>query len=150
MSQSLAQLYTHLVFSTKNRVPFINGEVHFALRDYLGGILRGLDCQPLLVGSVSDHVHILYSQSKNRSLVDVIEDVKTSSSKWVKTQSEAFRDFHWQRGYGAFSVSASCLEAVRRYIVGQEAHHKKVTFQDEFRRFLKQYSIEYDERYVWD
>jgi hypothetical protein len=95
-------------------------------------------------------VHILLSQSKNHALADIVEEVKKSSSKWIKTQGAGFGDFHWQAGYGGFSVSASRIPAVERYIRNQESHHHKNTFQEEFRRFLKEYEIDYDERYVWD
>lgn len=104
----------------------------------------------ITVGAVADHVHILYSQSKNVALADLVEEVKKSSSKWIKTEGAEFSGFHWQAGYGAFSVSASRIPAVQRYIQNQAAHHHKATFQEEFRRFLKEYEIEYDERHVWD
>jgi len=150
MSQSLVQLYTHLIFSTKHREPFLDASVHEDLRGYLGGILRNLESPSLMIGCVADHVHILYSQSRKIALMDLVEEVKKSSSKWLKTKGPRYRRFYWQSGYGAFSVSPSRLGAVKRYIQNQGNHHRKVSFQDEFRRFLKEYAIEYDERYVWD
>ena len=150
MPQSLAQLYTHLIFSTKNREPIIRDSDRDDLQAYFGGILRELRCPSLATAAVKDHVHILYRQSKNISLAKLVEEVKVGSSKWIKPQHERYQRFHWQSGYGAFSVSASKLEAVRRYVLNQEDHHRQVSFQDEFRRFLREYQVEYDEDYVWD
>jgi len=150
MSQSLCRTLVHLVFSTKNRTPLLLPQIHEPLRAYVGGILRNQESPVITVGAVADHVHILFSQSKNHTLADLVEEVKSSSSKWIKTQGAEFAGFHWQSGYGAFSVSASRVSAVRRYVQDQETHHHKATFQEEFRRFLKEYGIEYDERYVWD
>ena len=141
MSQSLCRTLVDLVFSTKNRTPLLRPQIHEPLRAYVGGILRNQQSPVLCVGPVPDHVHILFSQSKNFALADLVEEVKKSSSKWIKTQGVEFRDFHWQTGYGAFSVSASRIPAVQRYIMNQETHHHKSTFQDEFRRFLKEYEI---------
>ena len=135
MPQSLAQLYTHLIFSTKNRVPMISNEIQEDLRAYLGGILRELNSPAITAGVVKDHVHLLYRHSKNISLAKLVEEVKKSSSKWIKTKGNTYNKFFWQNGYGAFSVSASKLDAVTHYIQNQEDHHRVVTFQDEFRRF---------------
>lgn len=99
---------------------------------------------------LADHVHILCILSKNHALAKVMEEIKKGTSKWLKTQSSSLGTFHWQNGYGAFSVSQSSIAAVREYIAGQEEHHRKVTFQEEFRAFLRKYRVEYDERYVWD
>ncbi len=150
MPQSLAQIYTHLIFSTKNRAPALDSSLHESLRAYLGGILRTFDSPSLAIGCVADHVHLLYSQSRKIALIQVVEEIKKSSSKWLKSQRSELRRFYWQAGYGAFSVSASKLEAVRRYVLNQESHHRKMTFQEEFRRFLEEYGVAYDERYVWD
>jgi putative transposase len=150
MSQSLAQIYTHLVFSTKNREPVIQPATHEALRAYFGGILRDLESPMLVAGAVADHVHLLFRLSKNLAIRKLVEEVKTGTSKWIKAQGDEYGSFHWQSGYGAFSVSPTRLAAVKQYILNQEKHHKTVSFQDEFRRFLKEYGIEFDERYVWD
>ena len=150
MPQSLAQFYAHLVFSTKNREPIVRVAAHEDLRAYLGGILRDLESPVLAAGVVSDHIHLLYRHSKNIALKKLVEEVKTGSSKWIKTLGTDYARFHWQNGYGAFSVSASRLEAVKRYVLNQEKHHRTISFQDEFRRLLKEYNVEYDERYVWD
>lgn len=151
MSQSLSKIWTHLVFSTKERFPFLSDEtVRHDMHKYLAKVLKENNCPTLLVGGVSDHVHSLFVLSKNRSIADIVWAIKRSSSKWVKTQGSNLRKFHWQEGYGAFSVSQSDIEQVQQYILNQEVHHRRKTFKDEFRAFLKKYEIDFDERYVWD
>jgi putative transposase len=103
-----------------------------------------------VIDGTPDHLHILFSLARIITITDLVEEVKTESSKWIKTKGPEFRNFHWQKGYGAFSIGQSNVAALKRYIHGQKQHHKRVTFQDEYRRFLKHYEIEYDERYVWD
>jgi REP element-mobilizing transposase RayT len=121
-----------------------------ATASYLGGTCNSLDCPVITVGGVADHVHLLCRLSRRRSLADLLEEVKRGSSKWVKTKGGIVTKFSWQNGYGAFSVGQSEVGRVRIYIEGQEEHHRKKTFQEEFRAFLKEHEIEYDERYVWD
>lgn len=151
MSQSLAKLYVHIIFSTKNRFPFLQDkEIKNEMHSYLGGAFNELQSQVIAVGGVADHVHILCTLSKNLSLAKLVGEVKRESSKWVKTKGRGVSKFAWQNGYGAFSISQPHVEAVRKYIARQEEHHRKKTFQDEFRAFLKQYDVEFDERYVWD
>jgi len=151
MAQSLSKVYLHLIFSTKHRVPFLNTpELQKHMWSYLAGTLRNLDCPPIEVGGAPDHTHALCLFSRTMKLADLLRDLKRSSSKWAKTLDESLQDFQWQLGYGAFSVSKSDVERVRRYIRDQEQHHKKMTFQEEFRRLLQLYGVEYDERYVWD
>ena len=150
MPQSLSRILVHLVFSTKNRAPILNPEIRAELHPYLAVVLRDDGCPSLQVGGVEDHVHLLFGLSRTRTVAQVVEAVKTSSSKWIKTKGPAFSEFHWQAGYGAFSVSQSHADAAVRYIQNQGKHHKKVTFQEEFRELLRRYQIEYDERYVWD
>ena len=151
MSQSLAKIWTHLVFSTKERYPFLTDkDIRQDLHAYLAKTLKKNNCPTLIVGGVADHVHALFVLSKNHSIASIVWEVKRSSSKWVKTQDAALRKFYWQEGYGAFSVSQSHVDQVEKYILNQEAHHRKKSFQDEFRSFLKKYEIDYDERYVWD
>ena len=151
MPQSLAKILVHAVFSTKERRPFLRDTL---LRDelhrYLGGILANLDCQPVIVGGVEDHVHMLFALTRTSAVAEVVKEVKRSSSLWIKTKSPEFADFAWQNGYGIFSIGFSQIETVRAYIQNQEEHHRNVTFQDEFRAFLKRYEIEFDERYVWE
>jgi putative transposase len=150
LPQSLSRVLVHLIFSTKNREPVLVPEIRTELQAYLAGVLREEQCPALQVGGVADHVHLLFGLSRTVTVAQVVEQVKTSSSKWIKPKGAAFTEFHWQAGYGAFSVSQSNAGAVARYIRNQEEHHRKVTFQEEYRRFLKRYQVGYDERYVWD
>ena len=151
MSQSLSQMWTHLIFSTKDRYPFLADQsVREDTFKYMAGIFTKHNCPTLLIGGVADHVHSLFALSKNHSIAEIVWEVKRGSSKWVKTLDPKLRKFHWQAGYGAFSVSHSHVERVQRYIEGQARHHRKTTFQDEFRKFLRRHEVEFDERYVWD
>jgi REP element-mobilizing transposase RayT len=150
MPQSLSQLYVHLVFSTKHREPLLSSPVRERLHAYLATVLKNQDSPALKVGGTSDHVHALFRLSKNWSLAKIVEEIKTSSSKWLKTQGRALANFHWQSGYGGFSVSPAELEQVVDYITRQEEHHRVMSFQEEYRKFLKSHGIEYDEDYVWD
>ena len=151
MPQSLAAVYVHIVFSTKGRTPILSTpslreEVHA----FLGGISGTMGCPPLLVGGTEDHIHLLGRQSRTVCLADWVKELKTRSTAWIKTHDRALSDFAWQQGYGAFSVSQSGIEDVRRYIRTQEEHHKKTSFQDELRTLLTEHEIEWDERYIWD
>jgi putative transposase len=149
MSQSLARLLVHLVFSTKNRVPFLQSPgLRSEMHAYLTATLQGLDCKAVQVGGVADHVHLLFALSRTTSLADVVKQLKTSSTKMMKEKGH--RDFCWQTGYGAFSVSESNKDSVIEYIVNQEIHHRKMTFQEEIRTLLKKHSLHFDERYIWD
>ncbi|HPC00040.1 MAG TPA: IS200/IS605 family transposase [Polyangiaceae bacterium] len=150
MPQSLSYLLTHIVFSTKDRDPVLDATVRPALYAYLATVARNMDCECFHVGGVADHVHLAVRLSRTITMAQLIEKLKTSSSKWLKTQSPALAAFAWQRGYGAFSVGPSDINALLHYIDTQEEHHRTRTFQDEYRDFLKKYGIEYDERYVWD
>ena len=150
MPQSLARNLLHLVFSTKNRTPWLNGAIRPELYGYQAVILRNWDSPAILIEGVEDHVHILFVLARTHALCEVIEQVKKGSSKWIKTKGSQYAEFHWQNGYGAFSVSPSNVEAVKRYIANQEEHHKKTTFQEEFREFCRKHGMEFDERYMWD
>jgi putative transposase len=150
MSQSLAKILVHLTFSTKERRPLIRDEEREKLHAYMIGILENLKSPSLRTNSVNDHVHILFSLSKNHSLAHIVGEVKESSSAWLKKENPSYRDFYWQGGCAAFSVSESQAETVRRYIQNQPEHHKKVSFQDELRSLFKKHNVPYDERYVWD
>jgi len=150
MSQSLVKNYLHIVFSTKRRQKLIDESMEGELYAYLGGICKRLACQPVIIGGHCDHVHILCLLSKNLMLAKLLEEVKSHSSKWVKTKGGLYKNFYWQDGYGAFSVNPSEVDAVIDYISKQKEHHVKRSFQDEYRAFLKKYRVEYDERYVWD
>jgi REP-associated tyrosine transposase len=150
MAQSLSSILIHLVFSTKNREPFINSAIENDLYRYMAKIFRELKSPSLAIDGTSDHVHSLFSLSRVISIADLVEEIKTSTSKWIKTNGREFRNFYWQRGYGAFSIGQSNVETLKRYIHGQKKHHQHHTFQDEYRKFLKAYQIPYDDRYVWD
>lgn len=150
MPQSLASVLVHLVFSTKHREPWITEAIEPELHKYLSTIFRGCDSPALLVGGYNDHIHALFSLSRKWTIASIVEEVKTSSSKGIKTKGEEFRQFHWQSGYGAFSVSQSNVEQVRAYIANQKEHHTKQDFHHEYRFLLKKYQIEFDEQYVWD
>ena len=151
MPQSLARVLIHVVFSTKNRYPFLaEKSIRNEMHAYLGGTCNELGCPVLTVGGVADHVHILYALSRNLSIAKIVGDIKRGSSKWIKTKGRTLTKFAWQNGYGVFSVGQSEVERVRQYIVGQEDHHRKKTFQDEYRSFLNEYGINYDEKYIWD
>ena len=151
MSQSLAQVIVHTVFSTKERRPLLrDAPLREELHRYLGGILTHLQCQAIVVGGVEDHVHLLSSVSRTRTLADMVKELKRGSSLWIKERAPGMEDFSWQNGYGIFSIGYSQIEQVRRYIAEQEQHHRKYSFQEEFRMLLRRYEIAYDEQYVWD
>ena len=151
MGQSLVQIYAHIVFSTKHRQPFLK-DTAFRERThaYLAGITRNLECPPLIVGGVEDHVHLLCRLGKQISISDLLRTLKRDSSKWIKGEEPRLGDFYWQDGYGAFSISPSHVDELTRYIATQEEHHRHETFQDEFRRLLEKYGLAWDEKYVWD
>jgi putative transposase len=151
MSQSLAKILVHAVFSTKDRHPFLRDKtVREELFLYLGGTLANLDCQPIIVGGVEDHVHLLCALSRTCNASEMVKEVKRGSSLWLKTKGADLAGFAWQSGYGIFSIGFSQIKSVRDYISRQESHHRKISFQDEFRQFLRRYEIEFDEKYVWD
>jgi putative transposase len=151
MAQSLSRIWAHLIFSTKDRFPFLSDEaIRRDMHAYLATVLRSHDCETLSVGGARDHVHALFALSRKYSIAEIVKEVKRTSSGWIKVISRTHSKFHWQNGYGAFSVSQSHLEQVLSYIERQEQHHRRVTFKNEYRAFLKRYGIEYDERYVWD
>jgi len=151
MPQSLAKILLHVVFSTKERRPLLrNRAFREEMHHYIGGILNGIECPPVIVGGVEDHVHLLCVLSRTCAPADMVKEVKRGSSLWIKTRAPEFADFAWQSGYGVFSIGYSQMEDVRGYIASQEQHHRKLTFQDEFRQLLKRYEVAFDEAYVWD
>jgi putative transposase len=151
MSQSLAKVLIHIIYSTKNRTPWLkDATIRAELYAYQATVLQCLECPAIVINGVENHVHILCLLSRKIALKDLIEQSKTSTSKWIKTKRPEYHDFHWQNGYGVFSVSQSHVEEVKLYIAGQAEHHKKMSFQDEFRAFCDRHEIAYDERYVWD
>jgi REP element-mobilizing transposase RayT len=148
MPQSLSFLLIHVVFSTKERRPFLNETIRGRLHAYLATAVRNAGCECYRVGGVADHVHLAICLSRTSDVAGLVETLKSSSSKWLKAQS--ITKFSWQRGYGAFSVGPGDREALLEYIDAQPEHHKRVSFQDEFRMFLTKYGIAFDEQYVWD
>ncbi|MEJ6573482.1 MAG: IS200/IS605 family transposase [Akkermansiaceae bacterium] len=150
MPQSISRVLIHTVFSTKNRAPFLmNPAFRDELHSYLGGCAKTLGCQPIRVGGVEDHVHLLTSLSRTLTIADFVKEIKRNSSIWAK-EKEGLTDFAWQSGYGCFSVSESQIPNVSQYIEKQEEHHRTITFQDEYRELLSKHGEKWDERYVWD
>lgn len=149
MAQTLVSLLVHVIFSTKLRAACITPEIEPHLYGYLGGIAKQHQASLLSAGGTADHVHLLLSASKNVALSDLLEELKKSSSKWIKTQGKIFKNFHWQDGYAAFSVGASQVEVVRRYHARQKEHHRVKSFQDELTEFLNKYEMQYNEKYLW-
>jgi putative transposase len=149
MAQTLVNLMVHVVFSTKNRQPMITPEVEPELYAYLGGTAKNLDSRCLAAGGTENHLHLLISQSKKVALCHLMEELKKSSSKWIKTKGSAFQTFSWQDGYGAFTIGESQVEALKLYLARQKERHKKQTFEEEFMLLLKKYHVQYDEHYLW-
>jgi putative transposase len=150
MSQSLTKLYLHIIFSTKNRVSCLEDSISPELFKYFGGILNNIECTPIKIGGYLDHVHILCCLSKKVTVIKLLEEIKKSSSKWIKTKGEEFAKFHWQDGYGAFTVSPYQVNSLINYIERQHEHHDKKAFRDEYVELLKNNNVEYDERYFLD
>jgi putative transposase len=151
MPQSLARVVIHTVFSTKGREPVFHhtgfrGEVHA----YLGACSKALGCLPIRIGGVEDHVHLLTTLPRTIAIADFVKEAKRVSTGWIQERGGMFRQFRWQAGYGCFSVSESQLPKVVRYIEQQVEHHRKITFQDEYRELLRRHGQSWDETYVWD
>lgn len=151
MPQSLVQIYVHLVFSTKQRQPFVQSpDIRNRLHAYLAGICNNHESPAVKIGGVEDHVHILCRLGKTLDVSSLVRELKRDSSKWVKDADPNLAAFAWQAGYGAFSVSPSHVDALIDYIANQQQHHRKESFQDEFRRICAKYGVPIDEQYVWD
>lgn len=148
MSQSFVQFYAHIVFHTKNNMQLIRPEIEVELYSYLGGILKNYKSNPIQIGGTSDHIHILCSLPKTMAPADLLEEIKKSSSKWIKTKGPHYQNFYWQDGYGGFSVSNSGVDTVKKYIITQKEHHKKLSVMDEYKNLLDAYGIQYEERYL--
>lgn len=147
MASTYTQIYLHIVFSTKNRQPWITPNWRFELHKYLAGAVRGMGAKPIAIGGIEDHVHLLVDLTSSHCLKDFMRDLKTSSSKWAREKS-GMPMFRWQEGYSAFSVSESAKVNVTGYIQRQEAHHHGMTYQEELLRMLKRAKIEFDPRYI--
>ena len=151
MGQSLVKNLVHLIYSTKHRKPWIPENARDGLFAYQSGIFRQWESPAYVIGGVEDHVHALFSLSKNHALKKIVEEVKKGSSKWMKTsEGTNNKEFQWQGGYAGFSVSQSNVDEVRKYIENQVEHHRIMTFQDEMRALFRRHGIEFDERFVWD
>src|SRR5437762_12473318 len=150
MAQILVSLMVHVIFSTKNREAFITPEIEPELFAYIGGILKNHESRLLDAGGTADHIHLLVSQSKNVSLSSLMKDVKKDSWSWIKTKGNQFRNFHWQDGYGVFSIGKSDIPELKKYIAGQKEHHRRRSFKEELIELLDEYGIAYDERYLWN
>jgi putative transposase len=151
MPQSLAKVVIHIVFSTKHRKPWLKDEaIRQELYAYMAKILKSLDSPAIIINGVEDHVHVLCLLSRNYAIKRILEELKTEPSKWIKKKGPQYGDFYWQGGYGVFSVSESKIQEVKTYIENQKEHHRRMTFQEEFRRMCQRHGIEIDERYVWD
>ena len=150
MPQSLPSFLYHLIFSTKNRDPFITADIESKLHAYMAGVCTQVGGRPIVVNGMPDHVHVLTYLPPKVAVSDVLRDLKAWSSKWVHTTFPGNEAFAWQAGYAGFSVSKSNLEQVRDYIANQKDHHRAVSFQDEYLAFLRRHGIAFDERYVWD
>ena len=151
MPQSLSNVILHIVFSTKDRYPFLDGEIRERMHAYLATLCRDLNCACYKVGGVADHVHVVTTLPRTLTQSALLEAIKKKSSKWIKEIDRAkYGKFAWQRGYGAFSVSFSNLDGVVDYAANQDEHHRKQTFQAEFRKLLAKHNMDYDEKYVWD
>ncbi len=150
MPQSLSLVIVHVIFSTKDRFAFLDRTTRPHLHAYLATVTRNSKCECYRVGGTVDHVHLAIRLSRMTTISSLIEELKTSSSKWLKLQRPELHKFAWQRGYGAFSAGKNELEALLTYISNQEEHHKIKSFQEEYLALLKKYEVKYDERYMWD
>jgi putative transposase len=148
MSQSFVQIYIHVVFHTKDNLRLIREDIESELFSYLGGILKNYKSIPLQIGGTPDHIHILCTLPKTMAPADLVEEIKKSSSKWIKTKGGHYKNFYWQDGYGGFSVSNSGVEKVKGYILNQKKHHEKVSFIDEYKTLLEAYGIPFEDRYL--
>ncbi len=151
MPQSLSRALIHTVFSTKDRFPFLaNHDLRGEMHAYVGGIAKKLDCEPIRIGGIADHVHLLTTLSRTISIADFVKEVKRVSSIWIKERGGLQSKFRWQSGYGVFSVSPLDVDRLVCYIENQEAHHERTGFQDEYRALLREHGVDLEERYLWD
>jgi REP element-mobilizing transposase RayT len=150
MPHSLAEVFIHIVFSTKNRVPLIQPEIENSLHAYLSSICRALGSPAVQIGGVEDHVHMMSKLSRTVAICDLLEEIKKRSSKWLKDKDPVLRDFSWQNGYWAASVSKPDVPRVIDYIENQRQHHRRVSFREEYLEILREHGVDCDERYLWD
>ncbi|MGK5091739.1 IS200/IS605 family transposase [Deltaproteobacteria bacterium TL4] len=150
MSQSLSKILLHLVFSTKNRIDMIPTELLHEVHAYLATVCRTQESEAFRVGGTGNHVHIACTLPRTLTVSKLLEEIKKSSSLWIKQRDARCSDFSWQAGYGAFSLGQSQLDSLIRYIDTQREHHQKMTFQEELLELLRKYNVAYDEKYLWD
>jgi putative transposase len=150
MAQSLSKVLLHIIFSTKNRYLFIDEKIESELYAYIVSISKTCGSYVHKIGGIDDHIHLFANLPRTLSISNLLEEIKKNSSKWIKTKGIKYRDFSWQKGFGAFSVSSSQHESVVTYIENQKEHHKKQSFQDEYRKILQLHNVPFDERFVWD
>ncbi len=151
MPQSLARIWLHIVFSTKERRAYLqNADLREEMFRMLGHHANEAECPPARIGGWIDHVHVLCGLSRTIAVADLVEVLKRETSKWAKGRAADLSTFHWQNGYGAFSVSQSLVDQVVDYIEQQPEHHGRMTFQEEFRAICGKHEVPIDERYVWD
>ena len=148
MPSTHLSLHFHIVFSTKDRHPFIADAWRSRLHEYLGGLIQAADGVPEAIGGVADHVHLLVGLRATHSLAPFVQDIKQSSSRWIH-ETIGVKNFSWQPGYAAFTVSVSNCGAVKEYIANQIPHHQTKTFQEEYVAFLQRHRVEYDEKFLW-
>jgi putative transposase len=151
MSQSLSQIYVHMVFSTKNRINYLSEpKICDELYAYIVGILKNIGSEALIINGASDHIHILCTLPRSFNISNMIKEIKRSSSLWIKTKEIKLASFQWQAGYGVFSVSYKNLQSAKHYIENQQHHHKNLTFKEELIKFLRDHNMEINEKYLWD
>jgi putative transposase len=150
MPQSLAKIYIHIIFSTKHRKNLIDDDIEDSLFEYIGGICKQFETNPVIVGGYRNHVHILCMLSRKVTVMHLVQEIKRASSKWIKTKGMQYNNFYWQDGYAVFSVYAKSLPIVEKYIQNQRAHHSRVKYKREFRSLMKEIDQEFDEQYVWE
>ena len=150
MGSTFYSIHHHIIFSTKERRPWLDPEIRPRMHAYLATVCRDCDCQAYRVGGAADHVHLATRLARTITQAELLEKIKKTSSVWIKRQGNQYGGFFWQAGYGDFSIGWSQLEDLLRYIDHQEEHHRTHSFQEEYRKLLNRYHVEFDERYVWD
>jgi len=150
MPQSFHTIPIHLIWSTKNRRPLIKPEIENELFKYMSSIFRDYESPTIIINGSTEHVHILLMLSRKITIAKLVEEVKKSSSKWIKSKGNKYERFYWQTGYAAFGISTYQIYNVMQYIINQKLHHRNCTFKEEYILFLNKYSIKYDNRYIWD
>ncbi len=150
MSQSLIDIPLHLVFSTKERTPWIQPDIEEELYQYISGVCRNIGCTVIKINGVEDHIHVLALLGRTITISKLISEIKSNSSRWIKSKGDQYKDFSWQGGYGGFAVSRRNIESAKKYLLLQKEHHKTVTFKEEFLAMLKQAQVPYDEKFLWD